>query len=78
LIRSCVYRAIMIASSVFITRTRTVLFSAEMTAALAALSDGSRRMPRNSRPSQMRLRMEGAFSPIPAVRTKEPKNFLAW
>jgi hypothetical protein len=55
---------------VFSARTVTGLAAREMIAAFRSLRAESRRMPRNSRCSQMRRRIAGMFSPIPAVKTR--------
>src|ERR1019366_459031 len=80
--------AIVTSSSVRITRTVTRLGRGEMTGALVSFFLASSRMPRNSRPSQIRARTGKAFSPIPPVKTsvsnppraaaKPPIHFFTW
>ena len=49
--------------------TATRLASVEITSACAALRDSSSSTPRKPRPSQIRARTSGAFSPIPPANT---------
>ena len=68
-----VSRAIISSSLVGMTQTVTLESSAEMMASLPRVLffSGSSLTPRNSRPSQMRARMEAEFSPTPAVNTRQ-------
>src|SRR5581483_4595189 len=68
--------AIMSSSFVRMTRTRVGASSREIKGAEASLRWASRRMPKNPRPSQIRARISGAFSPMPpanASRSKPPR-----
>src|SRR6185295_13636340 len=81
-------RAIISSSSVRRTRTATGPSSGEILAASPALRAGSIRIPRKPRPSQMRARTSGAFSPMPPAKTRvskppsaaanEPIHFFTW
>ncbi len=80
--------AIMYSSSVRITRTGTRLVSAEIMPSFAAFRFSSSSIPGNPSPSQIRARIVGAFSPMPAANTSvsnplsaaanAPIHFLTW
>jgi hypothetical protein len=64
-----VWRAIVISSSVFITKTRARERSEEITVLPAWLRASSSSTPNHSKPEQMRSRMRQAFSPMPPQNT---------
>ena len=61
--------AIMSSSSVGMTRTATRAPSVEISGAFFVLRRTFNSMPRKPSPSQMRVRMSGAFSPMPPAKT---------
>ena len=77
----------MSSSSVRMTRTVTRPVGVEITAAFVALRGLLNSIPRKRSPSQMRVRISGAFSPMPPAKTsvsnppsaaaKEPIHFFA-
>ena len=63
--------AIMVSSSVRMTRTLAGLAAVEINGSPAALRPSSRSIPRNSSPSQARRRTSGEFSPMPPEKTSD-------
>src|SRR5271157_4543833 len=80
--------AIMLSSTVRMTRTATRLAAVEITPSFVAFRFSSSSIPRNPSPSQMRARTVGAFSPMPPANTSvssppnaaanAPIHFLTW